>query len=356
MLETYALVATEDNWLSDCLTSSLLSRLECLDEGLELVDFPLDAEEAYREIIAGYPGILERFGSLVNGLLGLNADQRAIVREAIETQNRFPDIFEAAEPCVVCCDTLPEIHALARDLFEFSFKALSRIKSPNSDVPVRDRQYGLVRENLSKKCCPFCGLERLEPAHPDIPRPDLDHYLLVSRYPFCGVNLKNLAPMGDRCNSSYKLTLDVLHDADGHRLECYDPYGDSTVSFNIEDSDIFDDMGNGPRWVMNFVPNNSATANWNRMFKIDLRLEHSLNSEFNDWVKEIGGFIEGLDFDYQVIDELRAGLIRYRDVTSLESMRSIGRLKEGVASLLLESLNTEATQDRTHAFLVDAFS
>lgn len=86
-------------------------------------------------------------------------------------------------------------------------------------------------------------MERLEPYHPDVPRHDLDHYLAISRYPFSGTNLKNLTPMGDRCNSSYKLALDILYDPNGNRLPCYDPYGDVTASFSLEGSELFGGHG-----------------------------------------------------------------------------------------------------------------
>ena len=355
MLETYSSDAVEENWLSNCLVSSLLLRLDELDAGQELHEFPQGVDAVYQAIIENRPGLIARFNNLSDALADLDGPQRDVVRNAVVTQNQIPEVFDGATPCVACRTELPDIHELAKELFEFCFGVLSTIKSPGSNTPVRDKQYKTARDNLAKKCCPFCGMERLEPAHPDIPRHDLDHYLAVSKYPFCGANLRNLAPMGDRCNSSYKLALDVIFDADGNRVECFDPYGDATADFTIENSLILDGPGDGPTWQVELVPATQATANWNRLFQIVLRLEESLRSEFKDWLSDIGAFLRRLNYNPEVLEELIAGLQRYRDTCFMETLSSIGRLKEGVASLLLLGLAGEQ-QDRAHAFLKEAFS
>lgn len=355
MLETYSLDAVEENWLSDCLVSSLLIYLDQLDAGQEPQQFPQGVDSAYQVILENYPGVIARFKTLVNALAGLDAPQREVVRNAIATQNQLPEVFEGATPCVACKTDLPDIHKLAKSLFEFCFETLSRIKSPGSNSAVRDKQYKTARDNLTKKCCPFCGMERLEPAHPDIPRHDLDHYLAVSKYPFCGANLRNLAPMGDRCNSSYKLALDVIYDDDGNRLECFDPYGDQTASFTIENSVILDHSGQGPTWRVEVVPATRATANWDRLFRIVLRLEESLRTEFSDWLVEIGAYLRRSGFNADVMEELQLGLRSYRDTCFTESLSSIAQLRENIASLFLLELDGKQ-QDRMHAFLREAFA
>ncbi len=162
--------------------------------------------------------------------------------------------------------------------------------------------------------------------------------------------------MGDRCNSSYKLALDVLHDADGKRLPCYDPYGDATTSFSLDGSEIFGGARGGPIWQVILNPDTPETANWGRVFRIKLRLEESLRAEFWGWLVEIGGFLRSLGFNLEVIEEVRTGLLRYKDACSLESLPGVALLKEGVASLLLQGLDSEDQSDRTHAFLRDALA
>lgn len=354
MLETYPVEAAEENWLSTCLTSAILVRLAQLDAGEASAAFPADVPEQYRETISRYTGIVERFNDLSHALAELSAGERETVRSAIETQNRIPEIFDGATQCFVCSGALPAIHNLAKRLFEFSFGVLSRIKSPGAESSVRDVHYAVAYEHLTKKCCPFCGMERLEPHHPDIPRHDLDHYLAISRYPFCGVNLRNLTPMGDRCNSSYKLAEDILHDEEGNRLPCYDPYGDITTEFSLAGSTIVGSPAGKPDWVLQLEPASPQTENWDRIFRIKLRLEESLNAEFSSWATEIGGVLRNLGYDLDVLDQVSQGLIRYREICHTETLRGIGHLKAEVASLLIQDLGSVEKRERTHAFLKEA--
>ncbi|CUH89889.1 hypothetical protein PH5382_03844 [Phaeobacter sp. CECT 5382] len=356
MLETYAIEATEQNWLGTCLTAALLTSLARLDEGEFPAIFPADAPIEYREVISRFTGIVERFNRLMDALAGLNEIERGSVRSAIETQNRIPEIFDGVTQCSACKDTLPDIHDLAKELFKFSFKALSSIKTPGAETSVRDIHFQIAYHHLSKKCCPCCGMERLEPPHSDIPRPDLDHYLHVSQYPFCGANLKNLVPMGDRCNSSYKLAKDILFDQQGNRLLCYDPYGDATAGFSLAGSKILGTETGEPIWNINLGPESPQTANWDRIFGIKIRLEQSLNAEFASWANDIGGVLAGLGYDLDVLEEVSEGLIRYRQICGTEALFGIGHLKAEIASLFIQDLGSNETRERTHAFLKEASS
>ncbi|WP_321337351.1 hypothetical protein [uncultured Cohaesibacter sp.] len=356
MLETYAIEATEENWLSTCLTSAILRRLTQLDEGEVAAVFPLDLPPEYRAIVSRFSGIVERFNKLSDALTDLSAGERKAVRDAIESQNRIPDVFDGATQCTTCKEALPDIHDLSKELFEFSFKALSRIKSPGAPTSIRDVLFERAYDRLSKKCCPFCGMERLEPPHPDIPRPDLDHYLMVSQYPFCGVNLKNLVPMGDRCNSSYKLAKDILFDQLGNRLSCYDPYGDVTAEFTLEGSTVLGTPAGEPIWKLHLGPESPQTANWDRIFQITLRLEQSLKAEFTSWTEDIGGVLRGLGYNLNAPEEVSAGLVRYQEICGTETLSGIGRLKAEITSLFIKDLRSDDKRERTHAFLKEAWS
>jgi hypothetical protein len=356
MFETYAIEATEENWLSDCLTKSILGRLTQFDEGETPSAFPADVPAAYQDTISRFTGIVERFNQLSDALAGLNAGQREAVRTAIETQNRIPEIFDGVTQCSNCKENLPEIHDLAKELFEFSFKALSRIRTPEAQTSVRDVHFKIAYDRLSKKCCPCCGMERLEPPHPDIPRPDLDHYLMISQYPFCGANLRNLVPMGDRCNSSYKLAKDILFDQQENRVPCYDPYGDATAEFSLAGSAILGTPAGEPIWNLHLGPDSPQTANWDRIFRVKLRLEESLKAEFTSWAEDIGGILSGLGCNLDAAEEVSEGLIRYREICGTDTLSGIGRLKAEIASLFIQDLGSDETRERTHAFLKTAWS
>ncbi|MDI3337475.1 hypothetical protein QKW60_13735 [Defluviimonas aestuarii] len=162
--------------------------------------------------------------------------------------------------------------------------------------------------------------------------------------------------MGDRCNSSYKLALDILHDGEGNRLGCLDPYGDVVAGFSLEDSEVLGGPGGQQIWRVNLIPDTPVVANWDRVFQILLRLKESLKAEFKDWLVDMGEFLRQLGYNLDSIEDLKAGLVRYRSACSLEALPSIGRLKEGVASLLLRGLEEEAQRERTHSFLREALA
>lgn len=162
--------------------------------------------------------------------------------------------------------------------------------------------------------------------------------------------------MGDRCNSSYKLAEDILHDQHGNLLPCYDPYGDVTAGFSLAGSLIVGTPAGEPVWNLHLGPASLQTANWDRMFRIRLRLEQSLNAEFASWASEIGRFVRSLGFDINVLEEVSEGLIRYREICGTETLSSIGRLKTEVASLFIQDLASDEKRERTHAFLKEVSS
>ena len=82
--------------------------------------------------------------------------------------------------------------------------------------------------------CPFCGCEYFDA--PGAPREDLDHYLPKSLYPFAAANLRNLVPMGMKCNERYKLAQDILRDAAGVRRRSFDPYAERQIKVILDNS------------------------------------------------------------------------------------------------------------------------
>ena len=82
--------------------------------------------------------------------------------------------------------------------------------------------------------CPFCALEYFDA--PGAPREDLDHYLAVSRYPFAAANLRNLTPMGMKCNERHKGDGDILRDEAGNRRQSFDPYVERELQVSVLNS------------------------------------------------------------------------------------------------------------------------
>jgi hypothetical protein len=123
---------------------------------------------------------------------------------------------------------------------------------------------------------------------PGEPREALDHYLSKNRYSFAAANLRNLVPMGHKCNSNYKHSHDILRRADGSRRRAFDPYGGVTVSITLAQSQPFAGTdGLTPAWKIEFAPNYDEVATWNEIFRIGERYERDvLDDKFGRWIED----------------------------------------------------------------------
>ena len=88
-----------------------------------------------------------------------------------------------------------------------------------------------VREN-NDGICPFCGLLPLDGEY-DPTREAFDHYLPKSKYPFNSVNLKNLAPSCNKCNSGNKRDKDPLHDKHNNRRKTFYPFSQTQPDITL---------------------------------------------------------------------------------------------------------------------------
>lgn len=130
-----------------------------------------------------------------------------------------------------------------------------------------------VKEN-DEGVCPFCGLLPIDGEF-DPTREAFDHYLPKSKYPFNAINLKNLAPSCNKCNSGNKGGKDPLHDAAGNRRKAFYPFAaepseiDITVSIahknwnDLKSEDV----------VIDFGPISKADEinTWKELFRVDQR-------------------------------------------------------------------------------------
>jgi hypothetical protein len=97
-------------------------------------------------------------------------------------------------------------------------------------------------KNNNEKC-PFCGIEKLK-GNNHKPREAYDHYIPKGDYPFNSVNFKNLAPMCNDCNSSYKGTKSIIGTT-ANRNKAFYPYASShpaitdfTINIGLKSTDI----------------------------------------------------------------------------------------------------------------------
>ena len=357
MFFTFPIVATDENWLSDWLNTYLLCCLRALETDAALPEYLVDLDGEYRAEVERFTGIWQRVYGLVEVARELSTEERDLLVSSVVTQNNIPAIFDGATECSTCTNALPDAHQRARELFQFCFERLSKIRTPGSAGSIRDRQYQTIFENTPSCCCAFCGMSRLEPYHPNIPRHDMDHFLAISRYPFAGTNLRNLVPMCDRCNSAYKGAEDILYDHAGNRLACVFPYGEEIVELEVSNSDVFGEDGGGPVWDLRLVPDSAKARNWDRIFRIRFRyVEGVLKTEYNGWLIQMGGFLSALGYNIGDKDAVIEGLRKYCGVCEYESLPGIARIKLAVVTFLVEKLEEGPESNRLERFLLDAWS
>lgn len=122
-------------------------------------------------------------------------------------------------------------------LYSQSFLSLKILA--NKIGSIDDHYKEFVKSNSNGKC-PFCGLYPIDGEY-DHTREAYDHYLPKSKYPFSTINLRNLAPICNKCNSGNKLSKDPLHDIHGNRRKAFYPYNvnpyDLEISVTVNSND-----------------------------------------------------------------------------------------------------------------------
>lgn len=279
----------------------------------------------------------------------LDQPSRHAVRSALMAQNAIPAIFDGVSPWVRL-EELPEgIREPTKNLFKFAFGLLT-------DVGLRDEHYRVIWQNLTQaKICPFCGLERLK--HPNQPRPDLDHYLPISRYPFAGANLRNLVPMGGDCNSAFKAQDDVVFDVvTNMRRRCCDPYVGPVFSVSLDGSELFQNdrtIRRLPAWDIALLGDDDCAATWETIFQIRRRYFDLLNEEYHSWIDHFGRWCADERSGVELTDapSVVAAISQYYDTILQEGLADTNFLKRATFQMLRCKLEAGPDTDRIASWL-----
>jgi hypothetical protein len=187
MLFGYPVEVADENWLHECVVSTVVSIHAIVDGGKKMPTWPNILPDAYRVKLKSRTGLKSRLISYAAALRKLSGTERQQILDALTAQNKIPELLNRQCDCEDV-DHLPEgIRKPILSLFTFVFGLLTAYE-------VRQRQYSTLCKSIPARVCPFCGCERLDA--PGAPQEDLDHYIPRSRYPFAAANLRNLAPMG----------------------------------------------------------------------------------------------------------------------------------------------------------------
>jgi len=336
LLFTYSPNFAAHNWLHDVIFGQLQSSMQQIDNGEDTIDWPGWLPAEYNDQLGGRRGLRDHIANFRAAYCDLTPAERSIVSEALVTHNSLPENLQGQ---VVCCpkDTLPvAIQQPTSKLFEYAFDLLTKIGS-------RDEQYKVIYTAASWKVCPFCGIHPLDGI--GAPREDLDHYLLRSKYPFCGVNLNNLAPMCSKCNSKYKKNQDVIFD-DDLNTACHasDPFSGPTFRIGLNDTPSYDGTSRFPEWQIQIQEDCQEAYTWNRVFKIEERyVRDVLSPNFGSWIRDFGCWGARILNKVPNMDELKNALCNYISDEKLKGFADTAFLKVSVFCMFLNQLENNNT-------------
>ena len=289
MLFGYPIEATSDNWLHECLCLSLQVIHNNLVNGNAVIEWSEVIPESYRNKLktrlTRRKGLGDKLNSYQTALAKLTAEEQNRILQAFNNQNNIALLLSCECDCEAITDLPPAIHEPVKILFEYAFDILKQME-------IRDKQYDIIYGSIPSRVCPFCGYEKFDALGSR--HEALDHYLLKDSYPFAAANLRNLVPMGYKCNSQYKHTQDLLYKADGTRRRSFDPYHkNEIVTISLDNSEPFAGksgiLGEPlPRWEINFNSDSEEIATWDEVFHIRERYQRYLDAEFISWVTAFG--------------------------------------------------------------------
>lgn len=327
MLFGYPVAATNDNWLHECLCEAISSIHGAADASSCYPDWPTILPVAQRGRLRARTGLRDRLATYDGAVRRLSIANRARVLQALTDQNRISDLLAGTSSCATINGLPKSIRRAVESLFDFAYTKLT-------DLGLRDQHYKVIYDSSPEHVCPFCGTEFFDA--PGGRREDLDHYLAKSLYPFAAANLRNLVPMGHKCNSSYKLADDVLRRADGTRRVVLDPYDNAEIVVILDDSDPFSGATeNTPKWVIRFEPDTPAVSAWDEIFKVRERYcRDHLDPSFAGWIGIFGIWARSTGLNAATDEEIVDALARYEAYWRASGVQDRAFLKAAVFRML----------------------
>lgn len=298
-----------------------------IDDGDEYPPWPDVLPDQHRTDLRRRAGLRSRLSAYDEAVRQLAKDQRDLLLEAVQGQNRVADLLAGTFDCLMLGDLPVTARAPASELFSFAFDLLS-------DLGVRDQQYKTIYSATADHVCPFCGTECFDA--PGGAREDLDHYLARKHFAFAAANLRNLVPMGHKCNSRYKLASNLLRKADGSRRVAFDPYLEIALSVTLDGSDPFGgSTENTPDWDVQFLPDTPAVSTWDEVFAIRERYRRDhLDADFSKWLGTFARWVQIMKLPTNTDGALVLALQRYEEIWGEGGVHDRAFLKAAVFRML----------------------
>lgn len=332
MLFGYPIAATNDNWLHECLIHSIEVIHQRIDLGEPLPEWPDIFPVAHRGKVIGRRTLPKLFEAYRAAVALIPKASRDAVLNAMHAQNRIEDLLACNCDCPGIFDLPATVREPIKDIFSCGFDLLT-------EFGTRHGQYKVIHKSMGARVCPFCGLEEFSAPH--APQEDFDHYLPKSIYPFAAANLRNLAPMGHKCNSGYKRNKDILRSDKGNRRRAFDPYNAYPVQLSLINSEISPTV-DGPfvsSWHLDIAPIAPEIQTWEEIFSIRDRYTTDVleDRNFRDWIWDFKIWFDGRvipDSDEKLIAEVA----KYASVLGSKGYRDKAFIKAAVFGFLLHRL------------------
>jgi hypothetical protein len=332
MLFGYPVAATSENWLHESLIEAIQAVHNKVDLKEALPEWPNIFPAEHRDKLKNRRGLMVRFEVYRAAVAIITSEERSQILTAMQAQNKIADLLSCNCDCPTILNLPVGVREPVKDLFDFAFGLLT-------DLGIRHRQYAHIHKGMGARVCPFCGMEEFSAPH--APQEDFDHYLPRSIYPFAAANLRNLAPMGHKCNSGYKRAKDILKTNAGARRRAFDPYGQPQVQLSLNESEI-NQLVDGPfvrAWHLDVQPQIPEYETWDSVFSIRSRYTQDAleDRNFRDWVWDFTKWFKGRPSplcDQQLI----AVVTDYVDVLAESGFREKAFIKAAVFRFLLTRL------------------
>jgi len=287
MLFGYPITATVNNWLHECFCEILQTIHSNVANGDLVTEWFEAIPKSYRDRLKSRLQRRGKLGDKLNEyqteLAKLPVVEQNRILQAFNDQNKIAQLLSCQCNCEAITDLPLSIHKPVKDLFKYAFGLLEELE-------IRQQHYQIIYKSIPSRMCPFCGDENFSSLGSQGSRREAyDHYLLKDSYPFAAANLRNLVPMGYKCNSQYKNTTDILYRSDRTRRRAFDPYNHGTIIVSLDNSQPFAGTRGEmreplPQWEIDFGSNSEEVDTWNDIFHIRYRYTNVLNDEFKSWL------------------------------------------------------------------------
>jgi len=203
------------------------------------------------------------------------------VFDAFFNMNKIDDMFQNKSPRVTKKDLPPSIRKETDDLFKHLY-----YNTLKNEIKSHYEKFVELQDN---NWCAFCGMEQLQ--HFTHQKQDYDHLLTRVTYPFAAINMKNLAPMGLKCNRTHKKTKDLILSL-GRQCKGVNPYYRKiTVKINFKGTLLPSALDRKGKWSIEFSPKCEEVTRWNEVFNIEDRIIKDLftsgkKTDFDLWIDD----------------------------------------------------------------------